>query len=85
MHAITIAAHNVWFVYRCYTYIVCAFKTYIGTQFVLLELGVPKQLNIRLANHSLHSIQWTYHIMNIIFKGHTIVIQYVCTCARVQV
>ena len=29
MHAITIAAHNVWFVYRCYTYIVCAFKTYM--------------------------------------------------------
>ena len=65
MHAITIAAHNVWFVYRCYTYKVCAFKKDIGTQFVLLELEVTRQPNIRLANHSLHSIQWTYHIMKL--------------------
>ena len=30
MHAITIAAHNVWFVYRCYTYIVFLRHTCTG-------------------------------------------------------
>ena len=51
------------------THIKCVLLKDIGTQFVLLELEVTRQPNIRLANHSLHSIQWTYHIMKLFSRA----------------